>query len=153
MNAYAKNFKLNGIDNNNDLVYFGKLENSRYYTYKDLEVRKGLAGKGDCKPGEQMHIQINVSRKDASNRIKLSPLNNSKGNNEAHSLKVGQFERVAFKQAAGKLFDTMFSYDRKQQETFQYANTMQHGDSDEKQKLKLLVAENDFKRQNNQYSE
>ncbi len=37
--------------------------------------------KGDVKPGEQMHIQIIVSRKDESNSIKLSPLNNSKWTN------------------------------------------------------------------------
>ncbi|MCD8741972.1 DUF5712 family protein [Mucilaginibacter roseus] len=79
MDAYARNFKRNGIDGNKDLVYYGKLEENRYYTYKDLEVRKGKAIKGGIKPGEQMHVQIIVSRKDASNSIKLSPLNNSKG--------------------------------------------------------------------------
>ena len=154
MNAYAKNFKRPGIYNNDDLVYFGKLENSRYYTYKDLEVRKGRARKGDPKPGEQMHIQIIVSRKDASNSIKLSPLNNSKGSNEAHSLKVGQFDRVAFKQSAEDLFDTLFAYDRDLKEKFQYANTMQNGDYEQKYELnELLEAENDLKRQNLQYAE
>jgi hypothetical protein len=38
MNAYAKNFKRNGIMSNHDIVYFGKFEKNRYYTYKDLEV-------------------------------------------------------------------------------------------------------------------
>jgi len=153
MNAYAKNFKRNGVNSNSDLVYFGKLENSRYYTYKDIEVRKGLAKKGDCKPGEQMHIQIIVSRKDAINSIKLSPLNNSKGSNEAHSLKVGQFDRVVFKQSAEKLFDALFSYDRELKETFHYANTMHHGDYDERQELKeQLRTEHNLKEQNNQHS-
>jgi len=154
MNAYAINFKRNGINSNDDLVYFGKLENNRYYTYKDLEVRKGLAEKGDRKPGEQMHIQIIVSRKDASNGVKLSPLNNSRGSNKEHSLKVGQFDRVAFKHSAETLFDALFSYDRKLNEKFQYANTMQHGDDDQRQELKeLLTTENDFNRENDQYQQ
>ena len=153
MNAYGKNFKRIGINSNNDLVYFGKLENNRYYTYKDLEVRKGLAKKGDKKPGEQMHIQIIVSRKDSSNSIKLSPLNNSKGSNQAHSLKVGQFDRVAFKQSAENLFDALFSYDRDLKETFLFANTMQHGDFDEKHELKELLKAEDLKLQNGQYPE
>jgi len=127
MDAYAKNFKRNGVNGNQDLVYFGKLEQNRYYTYKDLEVRKGLAKKGDIKPGEQMHVQVIVSRKDASNTIKLSPLNNSKGSNAAHSQKVGQFDRVAFKQATEGLFAQMFGYERDIKESFKYANTLKHG--------------------------
>jgi hypothetical protein len=136
MDAYAKNFKRNGINGNQDLVYFGKLENNRYYTYKDLEVRKGLAKKGEAKPGEQMHIQVIVSRKDASNSIKLSPLNNSKGTNAEHSQKVGQFDRVAFKQVTESLFDRMFGYDREIKESFKYANTQKHGSYEAKQKLR-----------------
>ncbi|GAC1314716.1 MAG: hypothetical protein NVSMB24_39660 [Mucilaginibacter sp.] len=136
MDAYAKNFKRTGIDGNSGLVYFGKLENSRYYTYKDLEVRKGLAKKGDRKPGEQMHVQIIVSRKDASNSIKLSPLNNSKGANAEHSQKVGQFDRVAFKQATEGLFDRMFGYEREIKESFKYANTLKHGFYEQKQEVK-----------------
>ena len=136
MCAYAKNFKRNGINSNDDLVYFGKVENSRYYSYKDLEVRKGVAKKGEAKPGEQMHLQIIVSRKDKSNSIKLSPLNNSKGKNAEHSLKVGQFDRVAFKQEAEKLFDGLFDYDRSLQESFNYANTMKNGNYDQRQEMK-----------------
>lgn len=136
MDAYAKNFKRNGIEGNQDLVYYGKLENNRYYTYKDLEVRKGRTKKGDIKPGEQMHVQIIVSRKDASNSIKLSPLNNSKGTNAEHSLKVGQFDRVAFKQVTESLFDKTFGYDREIGESFRYANTLKHGSYEQKEELK-----------------
>lgn len=136
MDAYAKNFKRQGVNSGKSLIYFGKLEHNRYYTYKDLEVRQGRVKKGDVKPGEQMHIQIIVSRKDASNSIKLSPLNNSKGKNAAHSQKVGQFDRVAFKQAAEKLFDQMFSYERSIEDSFRYANTLKHGSYEQKQELK-----------------
>ncbi|HEY8659095.1 MAG TPA: DUF5712 family protein [Hanamia sp.] len=58
MNDYALNFKRNNINSNKDLVYFGKLENHRYYTYKDEEVKNGHAKKGDQKLGEQMHVQV-----------------------------------------------------------------------------------------------
>ncbi|MBD1365367.1 molybdopterin-guanine dinucleotide biosynthesis protein MobB [Mucilaginibacter sp. ZT4R22] len=144
MDAYAKNFKRNGINSNHDLVYFGKLENSRYYTYKDLEVRKGIAKRGDRKPGEQMHVQVIVSRKDASNSIKLSPLNNSKGTNAAHSQKVGQFDRVAFKQSAETLFDSMFGYDRNIKETFSYANAMKNGSYEEKAEARQQAQAMDY---------
>ncbi|MEO7211744.1 DUF5712 family protein [Mucilaginibacter sp.] len=138
MDAYAKNFKRNGITSNQALVYFAKLENNRYYTYKDLEVRKGVAKKGDTKPGDQMHVQVIVSRKDASNSIKLSPLNNSKGSNAAHSHKVGQFDRVAFKQATESIFDSLFNYDREIKESFQYANAMKNGSYEQKKEVKEL---------------
>ena len=136
MDAYATNFKRDGVKGNEDLVYYGKVEHCRYYTYKDLEVRKGKAVRGDRKPGEQMHVQIIVSRKDASNTIKLSPLNNSKGKNAAHSQKVGQFDRVAFKQASETLFDQMFGYDREIKESFNYANTLKHGTYEQRATLK-----------------
>ena len=146
MDDYAKNFKRNTINSNKDLVYFGKLENNRYYTYKDLEVRKGTAKKGDLKPGEQMHIQIIVSRKDATNSIKLSPLNNSKGKNQLHSQKVGQFDRTAFKQTAEMLFDKAFGYERELKETFKYANTLKHGSYEQKREMKESQ-EKQFKQQ------
>ncbi|NVM67761.1 hypothetical protein FHW88_006092 [Mucilaginibacter sp. SG538B] len=132
MDAYAKNFKRDRVEGNQDLVYYAKLENNRYYTYKDLEVRKGKASRGDIKPGEQMHVQVIVSRKDASNTIKLSPLNNSKGTNAEHSKIVGQFDRVAFKQSAEQIFDRMFSYEREVKESFEYANAMKNGSYEQK---------------------
>ena len=99
MDAYAQNFKREGVNSHEDLVWFAKLENYRYYTYKDQEVKQGIKQRGDRKEGEQLHIQIIVSRKDANNKIKLSPQNNSKGKNEEHSKKMGQFDRLAFKQS------------------------------------------------------
>lgn len=136
MDGYAKNFKKEKVSGNKDILYFGKVENHRYYTHKDEEVKNGLSKRGDPKPGEQMHVQIIVSRKDITDRIRLSPLNNSRGKNAAHSLKVGQFDRVAFKQAAEKTFDQTFNYDRELKETFKYANTLKHGDYEKRLKLK-----------------
>jgi len=88
-----------------------------------------------------MHIQIIVSRKDASNSIRLSPMNNSRGKNQAHSVKVGQFDRTAFKQSAEKQFDKTFGYERELQETFKYANTLKHGNYEQKLELKALKQE------------
>jgi len=152
MNDYALNFKRNNINSNKDLVYFGKLENHRYYTYKDEEVKNGHAKKGDQKPGEQMHVQIIVSRKDASNSIKLSPLNNSRGKNQAHSLKVGQFDRTAFKQSAEKRFDQIFNYERELKETFKYANTLKHGDYEQRLEMKEKRKEEQVTKQKRQQS-
>jgi hypothetical protein len=68
--------------------------------------------------------------------IRLSPLNNSRGKNVAHSLKVGQFDRVALKQAAERTFDQAFDYDRELWETFRYANTLKHGTYEQKLELR-----------------
>jgi len=138
MDEYARNFKKEQVQGNSDILYFGKIENHRYYTHKDEEVKQGLAKRGEQKPGEQMHVQIIVSRKDITNSIRLSPLNNSRGKNVAHSLKVGQFNRVAFKEAAEGTFDQNFEYDRELKETFIYANTLKNGDYEQKLKMKEL---------------
>jgi Family of unknown function (DUF5712) len=39
MDDYAKNFKKDHVKSNNDILYFSKLENHRYYTHKDQEVK------------------------------------------------------------------------------------------------------------------
>lgn len=127
MDEYARNFKRKGIQDNKDLLWFAKLENHRYYSFKDKEVKSGQVKRGDQKPGEQMHIQIIISRKDITNRIKLSPKNNSRGTNVEHSKKVGQFGRVAFKASGERVFDASFGFNRPVSETFKYANTQANG--------------------------
>jgi hypothetical protein len=106
--------------------------------------------KGDQKPGYQIHVQIIVSRKDASNSFKLSPLNNSRGKNQAHSLKVGQFDRTAFKQSAEKWFDQLFSYERELKETFKYADTLKHGDYEQRLEMKEKRKEEQITKQERQ---
>jgi len=148
MDDYAKNFKKQHINGKEDLLYYGKVENHRYYTHKDEGVKQGLAKRGERKPGQQMHIQIIVSRKDASNTIRLSPMNNSRGKNQAHSLKVGQFDRTTFKQSAEKQFDKTFGYERELNETFKYANTIKNGSYEQKQEINEMVKqENEQKQQ------
>jgi hypothetical protein len=141
MDAYAKNFKREGINSHEDLVWFAKLENYRYYSYKDPEVKRGLKKRGERKAGEQLHIQVIVSRKDATNTIKLSPMNTSRGKNEQHSKKMGQFDRVAFKQSGEGLFDSLFEFDRRLKETMAYANTQKNGSLYERLQMETVEME------------
>lgn len=143
MDEYARNFKKDQVQSNADLLWFGKLENHRYYSYKDKEVKSGQVKRGTVKPGEQMHVQVIVSRKDITNRIKLSPMNKSRGSNAEHSKKLGQFDRVAFKNSGEKLFDEQFGFDRPVSQTFKYSNA--NAKSNLKEKLVLRVGSTHMK--------
>lgn len=138
MDEYARNFKRPGINSHKDLLWFGKHENYRYYSHADKQVKDGTKQKGERKEGQQMHIQIIVSRKDITNRIKLSPQNTSKGKNVAHSEKLGQFNRTAFKQCGENLFDRFFDFDRRLKDSFNYVNTMKNGTTTQKKQMKML---------------
>jgi hypothetical protein len=138
MDAYAQNFKRENVNSHEDLVWFAKLENYRYYSYKDHAVKQGLKKRGDRKEGEQMHVQVIVSRKDATNMIKLSPMNTSRGKNEEHSKKMGQFDRVAFKQRGESLFDSLFEFERQPKDTMDYANTKKNGSLNERMQIDSL---------------
>lgn len=127
MNEYACNFKRPGVNGEKDLLWYGKVEHYRYYSYKDPQVKDGSVKKGSPKPGEQLHVQVIVSRKDITNRIRLSPMNTSKGKNAAHSQKLGQFDRSAFKASGERLFDQQFGFNRGMEDTFNYANTLKNG--------------------------
>jgi len=138
MDEYAKNFKRPGINTHKDLLWFGKHENYRYYKHKDNEVKDGTRQTGERKEGRQDHIQIIVSRKDITNTIKLSPQNTSKGKNKAHSAKLGEFNRTAFKQSGETLFDDFFDFNRGLKDTLAYANTMKNGTVTQKTQMNLL---------------
>jgi hypothetical protein len=124
---YAKNFHRTGVESHKDLLWFAKLEHHRYYNFRDKEVKSGEVKAGTVKPGDQWHIQIIVSRKDITNKIRLSPMNKSRGKNSAHSKKLGQFDRSAFKQSGEVLFDSLFNFERKLGDTFEYLNTQKNG--------------------------
>jgi hypothetical protein len=138
MDAYARNFKRTGVNSGQDLLWYGKLERHRYYGDKDKEVKEGLKKRGERKEGEQMHVQVIVSRKDITNSIKLSPLNNSSGKNHKHSAKMGQFDRKAFKESGEQLFDQMFHFERSLKETMAYTNAMKNGSAEQKRLLYVL---------------
>jgi hypothetical protein len=138
MDNYAVNFKREGISSAKDLLWFGKIEHNRYFGYKDNEVVNGEKKRGEIKSGNQMHIQIIVSRKDVTNKVKLSPMNTSRGKNQEHSMKLGQFNRLAFKQSGEVLFDQLFGFDRKLNETLAFANIQKNGSIAQKEQLDLL---------------
>lgn len=138
MDEYAKNFKRPGINTHKDLLWYGKHENYRYYKHTDKEVKDGTRKTGERKDGRQDHIQIIVSRKDITNRIKLSPQNTSKGKNKEHSAKLGEFNRTAFKQSGESLFDALFDFNRGLKDTVAYANTMQNGTAEQKIQMQTL---------------
>lgn len=138
MDEYAKNFKRDNIHSHKDLLWFGKLENHRYYAHNDKEVRNGTRQRGERKEGQQMHIQIIVSRKDITNTIKLSPQNTSRGKNTSHSRKMGQFDRTAFKQSGETVFDEVFDFERGLKERMRYANMMKNGTMEQKAQLHTL---------------
>lgn len=150
MDEYAHNFHKPKINSNTDLMWFAKLERHRYYSHKDPEVIKGEVKKGSPKPGEQLHIQVIVSRKDMTNRIRLSPMNNSRGKNIDHSKKLGQFDRSAFKSSGERLFDQQFRFERGLEETFVYANTLKNGDLEQRlalqQQESMLIQTNTQKK-------
>jgi len=132
MDEYASNFKRSGINSHKDLLWYGKVENHRYYSHKDTAVKKGLKKAGERKEGEQLHVQIIVSRKDIGNKIKLSPMNNSDGKNQQHSKQMGEFNRSAFKHSGERLFDHLFGFQRGLTETFAYANAQKNGSLEER---------------------
>ncbi len=127
MDEYARNFKRAGVKSSADLLWFAKVEDHRYYRHTDKAVNEGIRKIGDIKEGLQTHVQIIVSRKDITDRIKLSPQNTSKGRNTAHSAKLGQFDRKAFKQSGERVFDTMFGFQRNLKDTLAYASVMKNG--------------------------
>lgn len=72
-----------------------------------------------------MHCHLIVSRKDQSNKKKLSPLTNHK--NTKKGTVTGGFDRVRLFQQAEQGFDKLFGYNRQQNESFDYHNTMKNG--------------------------
>lgn len=81
MEEYASSF--NGLNKvkkvqAKDLAYFAKIEFNRYYKGSDEEVKQKKVKQNDKKPGNNMHVHIIVSRKDITNKIKLSPQTKNK---------------------------------------------------------------------------
>jgi len=72
-----------------------------------------------------MHCHLIVSRKDQSNKKKLSPLTNHK-NTKKGSIKGG-FDRTNLFRQAEQGFDKLFNYNRPITESFEYYNTMKNG--------------------------
>jgi hypothetical protein len=110
--AYAENFSKDL--NANDIKFFGKIHFKRDRSDNKLNI----------------HCHLIVSRKDQSNKKKLSPLTNHR-NTKKGAIKGG-FDRKTLFQQAETGFDRLFGYQRDLQETFVYCNTMKNGTISEK---------------------
>jgi len=123
--AYAQNF--NKDLNASDIKFFGKIHFNRDRSENKLN----------------MHCHLIVSRKDQSNKKKLSPLTNHR-NTKKGAIKGG-FDRKTLFQQAETGFNRLFDYQRGLQETFVYCNTMKNGSISEKlemQELELKTTKN-----------
>ena len=112
---YAKNF--NKELSEADIKFYGKIHFSRSRSNNELN----------------MHCHLIVSRKDQSNKKKLSPLTNHKDTKKGTV--TGGFDRVNLFQQAEQGFDKLFGYNRQLSESFEYANTMKNGSISEQLEL------------------
>ena len=112
---YAKNFN-KGLSEA-DIKFYGKIHFDRSRSDNELN----------------MHCHLVVSRKDQTNKKKLSPLTNHK--NTKNGVIKGGFDRVNLFRQAEQGFDKLFGYNRQLSESFEYANTMKNGSIDDKLKM------------------
>lgn len=103
---YAKNFN-KGLSEA-DIKFYGKIHFDRSRSNNELN----------------MYCHLIVSRKDQTNKKKLSPLTNHK--NTKKGTVTGGFDRVNLFQQAEQGFDRMFGYNRQLSESFEYLNTMKN---------------------------
>lgn len=112
---YAKNFN-KGLSAE-DIKFYGKIHFSRDRSENRLN----------------MHCHLIVSRKDQSNKVKISPLTNHR--NTKKGVITGGFDRTALFENVEKGFDKLFGYNRQLAETFEYCNTMKNGSITDKLKM------------------
>ncbi|MDI5951273.1 DUF5712 family protein [Flavobacterium yafengii] len=139
MDNYALNFNRQdkGINTGGDLVYFAKIEHFRKFKGIDKEVLDRKAISGTYKIGLQSHIHIIVSRKDKTQRLKLSPTCNEKSTSRTigdNEYQVG-FDRVKWINMNEKTFDKYFKYKRKELEKFKNQIILKNGSPQEKLEL------------------
>lgn len=115
ISEYAKNFN-KGLSEA-DIKFYGKIHFDRNRSDNELN----------------MHCHLIISRKDQSNKKKLSPLTNHK--NTKNGAIKGGFNRVDLFRQAEQGFDKLFDYNRQFPESFEYANTMKNGSIDNKLKI------------------
>ncbi len=107
ISEYARNFNKGLLAE--DIKFYGKIHFNRDRSDNRLN----------------MHCHLIVSRKDQSNKVKISPLTNHR--NTKKGIITGGFDRSNLFQQAEKGFDNLFGYNRQLSETFEYCNTMKNG--------------------------
>ena len=124
---YAKNFN-KGLSAE-DIKFYGKIHFNRDRSDNKLN----------------MHCHLIVSRKDQSNKIKISPLTNHR--NTKKGVITGGFDRTTLFENVEKGFDKLFGYNRQLSETFEFCNTMKNGSMTDKlrmQERELKAPEQNF---------
>lgn len=104
---YAKNF--NKELSASDIKFYGKIHFDRNRSDSELN----------------MHCHLIVSRKDQSNKVKISPLTNHRKTQKGTV--TGGFDRTVLFENVEKGFDKRFDYNRQLSGTFEYCNTMKNG--------------------------
>lgn len=112
---YAKNFNKELSASN--IKFYGKIHFDRNRSDNELN----------------MHCHLIVSRKDQTNKKKLSPLTNHK--NSKNGIIKGGFDRVNLIKQVEQRFDKLFGYERQLTESFEYNNTMKNGSIAEQLKM------------------
>ena len=138
---YAKNFN-KGLSET-DIKFYGKIHFDRSRSDNQLN----------------MHCHLIVSRKDQSNKKKLSPLTNHKSTQKG--IVKGGFDRKNLFQQTEQGFDRFFSYKREQTDSFEYYNIIKKGSisdqlniqrkqiSDERKETEILTEQTEKEQGNN----
>ena len=116
---YAKNFNKKLFDS--DIKFYGEI----YFCHSSIDNELN------------MHCHLIVSRKDQTNKKRLSPLTNHK--NTKKGMVIGGFDRVNLFQRAEQGFNKLFGYNRQLSESFEYANIMKNGNIEDKLKMQEQI--------------
>lgn len=130
---YAKNFN-KGLSAD-DIKFYGKIHFDRNRSENSEN---------------NMHCHLIVSRKDQSNKKKLSPLTNHR--NTKKGVITGGFDRKNLFQQAEQGFDKLFNYSRSLDESFEYYNMMKHGSITDQLKMQEREIASERKNKNVQIS-
>ena len=144
----AKFFVMTVSPSSEELAHLGKTKEEQVIALKKYirqEVMKNYAegfGKGleakdimyyakvhyerHGRNGNDMHVHIIVSRKDISNKIKLSPKTNHTGKKKTGTVSSG-FDRNAFYESCERSFDSSTGFKREPTNTFRYLNAVKNG--------------------------
>ncbi|MGJ8739279.1 DUF5712 family protein [Zobellia laminariae] len=139
MNNYAKNFNREnkGLNSGENLVYFGKIEHFRKFKGTDNAVKEGVVKNGDYKPGLNSHAHIVVSRKDITQRLKLTPTTKERSTQRTiggNNYQVG-FDRMKWINKNEIDFDLYFNYKRTPLEKFKNQYLLKNGSPKQKDEL------------------
>ena len=112
MRCYSINFRREKIKGVEDILWFGRIGNARYYKGTDRDVKEGRAKSGDRKPGLQLHVHIIVSRNDVTQTVTLCPLANSRGSVNILNGNKGMigFDRWLWYTVCSQAFDISYNH-------------------------------------------